>query len=105
MLHKRLISWTIVALMFVTGSVVSKTFGQSLNLICGTTFASDKQIFNDKSLSRMPNAFFRIGLGYTSKDNISLSLDYVTHLNQINLTSTIPIWNMKRRYNGFVNKK
>ena len=78
-------------------SVVSSHGQSSLNLITGTTFASDRSVFNDNSLSRKPNAFFRIGLGYTAKNNISVSLDFVTHLNQINVTSTIPIWNFNRR--------
>ena len=79
-------------------SVVSGYGQSSLNLITGTTFASDRSVFNDNSLSRKPNAFFRIGLGYTSKDNISVSLDFTTHLNQFNLTSTIPIWKIRRKH-------
>jgi hypothetical protein len=87
--------WTIVICIF--GSVVSG-YGQStLNLVTGMTFATDKSLFNDKSLSSLPNGFFKLGLGYTSKDNISVSLDYSFNTRFINLTSTIPIWDIRRK--------
>ena len=78
-------------------SVVSSHGQSSLNLITGTTFASDRSVFNDNSLSRKPNAFFKLGVGYTSKDNISISLDYSFNIKQFNLTSTIPMWKIKQK--------
>lgn len=87
------IFWTLVIVLL---SVVSG-FGQTLNLVTGMTFASDKALFNDKTLSRMPNGFFKLGLGYTSKDNISVSLDYSFNTKFVNLTSTIPIWDIRRK--------
>ncbi len=94
MLHVKLF-WTIVIICI---SVVSSNGQSTLNLVTGTTFASDKTIFNDKSLSWKPNVFFKLGLGYTSKDNISISLDYSFDVKYINLTSTIPIWKIRREH-------
>ena len=69
----------------------------TLNLVTGMTFASDRSVFKDNSLSRLPNAFFKLGVGYTSKDNISVSLDYNFSIRQFNLTSIIPIWKIKQK--------
>lgn len=91
---QRLHIWTIVIIL---SSVVSSYGQNTLNLVTGMTFASDKALFNDKTLSRMPNGFFKLGLGYTSKDNISVSLDYSFNIKQFNLTSTIPIWKIRRK--------
>lgn len=85
-------------LLFIclTWSVVSNVSAQNVNLVTGTTIASDRAVFNDKALSRMPNVFFKLGLGYTSKDNISVSLDYTFDVKYINLTSTIPLFNRRK---------
>lgn len=94
--------WSLVLILLCAG-VFSNVSAQTLNLVTGMTFASDKATFNDKSLSRMPNGFFKLGLGYTSKDNISVSLDYSFDVKYVNLTSTIPIWKIKRK-NKYYNK-
>lgn len=93
MLQRTKLIWTIaVALCFLF-----KVDAQTLNLVTGMTFASDRTVFKDNSLSRLPNGFFRLGIGYTSKDNISLSLDYTFDIKQFNLTSTIPIWRIRQK--------
>lgn len=75
-------------------SVIS--YSQTLNLVTGSTFATERQIFQDNTLSNSPIPFFQIGLGYTHHTNISVSITYAFDLKQVNLISTIPLWSFKK---------
>jgi len=104
MLHRWTNIWTIVVItVILCWSVVSNVYGQNtLNLITGMSFQSHRTTYNDNTLSGLPNGFFKLGLGYTSKDNISVSLDYAFDVKVFNLTSIIPLWAFnKRKYKSF----
>lgn len=84
----------IITVFIMWVSILS--YSQTLNLVTGSTFSNERQIFQDNTLSNTPIPFFQIGIGYTHHTNVAVSLTYTLDLNQFILTSTIPLWSFKK---------
>lgn len=83
-----------ILLLFVGVCSYTQT---SINLITGATITNEKRLFKDPTMSSMPIPFFRFGIGITTKDNFSFSIDYVFDIKQYNITTIIPIWKNKKK--------
>ena len=72
---------------------------QSLNLVAGSTWTSEANVFNDRSLSKAPIPFFTIGLAYQHTTNVNISLAYAFDLKIITLQTQIPLIAFKKKRN------
>ena len=85
--------------VFIIFMCINTIDAQSLNLVTGTTITNDRRLFNDKSLSPNPMVFFKVGLGYTAINDVSISLDYTLDINMLSVTTVIPIWDLGKSKN------
>lgn len=100
MLHVKSKFWTIVIILFVTGSVVSNLHSQTIGIQMGTHLIPDKVLF-EKPLSNTPRPFMFVGLTYCTKE-VTMGLSYTFDLHIWTVSSSLPLWNVnKKKYSAY----